>query len=149
MFDGEEWYRRAQGNGLQVTSSLNFAYQVFDAPNTGYLVGAGWTNVPALTFISPNATLNTNQIFLDGNAPENSVHDIQALITGFDLEPGQELWLRWGSDTVPAGIVPHGLGIDSLSVSFITAIPEPAAFAGLAGLGALGFALSRRRTRLG
>ena len=27
MFDGEEWYRRAQGNGPQVTSSLNFAFQ--------------------------------------------------------------------------------------------------------------------------
>ncbi len=155
-FDGEQWYRRQQTNGSQigpqVGSKIEFSFKIFE-PGLGGLYleedNATWTYVPELTFISPNATLNTNQIFLDGNAPENSVRDIQALVTGFTLAPGQELWLRWSSQDVPGGVVSHGLGIDNLSVSFITAIPEPAAFAGLAGLGALGFALSRRRARLG
>jgi len=155
-FDGEQWYRLRQINGTQigpqVTSKIDFSYKIFESGQGALYLddnNSTWTYVPELTFVSPNATLNTSQIFLDGNAPENSARDIQALVTGFTLAPGQELWLRWSSQDVPGGVVSHGLGIDNLSVSFITAIPEPAAFAGLAGLGALGLALSRRRTRLG
>ncbi|NDC75406.1 PEP-CTERM sorting domain-containing protein [bacterium] len=148
-FDGEQWNRQAATN--QTASNLLFAYRVYNS-DSGAIYSdvndSGWTYDPALDFTSPNASLTAGST-LDGNAPENSVRGINALIDGFTLLPGQELWLRWGSFGGPYGIPIHGLGIDNLSVSFITAIPEPAAFAGLAGLGALGFALSRRRSRLG
>jgi hypothetical protein len=146
-FDGEQWYRQA--GSPQKPSSLLFSYQIFEAGSGDvYFYGnTGWTFVPALEFASPNASLTT-AANLDGNDPANSVRGISSLIAGFTLAPGQELWLSWGSYSA-LGVPIHGLAIDNLSVSFITAIPEPAAFAGLAGIGALGLALSRRRARLG
>jgi hypothetical protein len=147
-FDGEQWYRSPSITAR--SSTLRFEYQIFDADQGGAYADSsvGWIPVPSLDFISPNAALTTGAA-LDGNASENSVRDIQALIDGVSIAPTQEIWLRWVSYGVALGIPVHGQGIDNLSVSFITAIPEPAAFAGLAGLGALGFALSRRRSRLG
>ncbi len=138
-----------QAGNPQKPSSLLFAYQIFEA-GTGAIYkdeNIGWIFVPTLAFTSPNATL-TAAANLDGNDPANSVRGISSLITGFTLAPGQELWLSWGSYSA-LGVPIHGLGIDNLSVSFATNIPEPAAYAALAGLGALGFALSRRRARLG
>lgn len=144
-FDGEQWYRNPSITPR--SSTLRFEYQIFDA-GAGYeYKSTGWVSVPGLDFISPNAALTTAEN-LDGNAPENSVRDIQALIDGVSIAPTQEIWLRWVSYGVALGIPVHGQGIDNLSVSFV-AIPEPAAFAGLAGLGALAFGLSRRRARLG
>ncbi len=147
-FDGEQWYRSPSITPR--SSTLRFEYQIFDAGQGGAYADyhVGWVSVPALDFISPNAALTT-AANLDGNAPENSVREIQALIDGVSIAPTQEIWLRWVSYGVALGVPVHGQGIDNLSVSFLTAIPEPAAFAGLAGLGALGFALSRRRSRLG
>ncbi len=144
-FDGEQWYRNPSITPR--SSTLRFEYQIFDA-GAGYeYKSTGWVPVPGLDFISPNAALTTAEN-LDGNAPENSIRDIQALIDGVSIAPTQEIWLRWVSFGVALGIPVHGQGIDNLSVSFV-AIPEPAAFAGLAGLGALAFGLSRRRARLG
>jgi len=147
-FDGEQWYRSPSIKPR--SSTLRFEYQIFDAGQGGAYADyhVGWVSVPALDFVSPNAVLTTSA-GLDGNAPENSARDIQALIDGVSIAPTQEIWIRWVSYSVPLGVPIHGLAIDNLSVSFITAIPEPAAFAGLAGLGALGLALSRRRARLG
>ncbi len=143
-FDGEQWYRNPSITPR--SSTLRFEYQIFDA-GAGYeYKSTGWVSVPALDFISPNAALTT-AANLDGNAPENRVRDIQALIEGVSIAPTQEIWLRWVSYGVALGVPVHGLGIDNLSVSFATAIPEPAAFACLAGLGALGVGFSRRRTR--
>jgi len=147
-FDGEQWYRNPSITPR--SSTLRFEYQIFDAGQGGAYADyhVGWVPVPALDFISPNAALTTAEN-LDGNAPENSVRDIQALIDGVSIAPTQEIWLRWVSYGVALGIPVHGQGIDNLSVSFITVIPEPAAYTGLAGLGALGLTLSRRRARLG
>ena len=146
-FDGEQWYRNP--SITPGSSTLRFEYQIFDAGAGGAYADyhVGWVPVPGLDFISPNAALTT-AANLDGNAPENSVRDIQALIDGVSIAPTQEIWLRWVSYSAALGIPIHGQGIDNLSVSFV-AIPEPAAFAGLAGLGALAFGLSRRRARLG
>jgi hypothetical protein len=150
-FDGEQWYRRAQSNGPQTPSNLTFSYQIFAVPQNHLYSdddNTAWTYVPALTFVSPNATLNTNQIFLDGNAPENSIRGIEAFFTGLDVAPGQELWLRWGSQDVQAGIVAQGLGIDNLRVSFTTTVPEPTSYSVVAGAGALlATLLCRRRAR--
>jgi hypothetical protein len=147
-FDGEQWYRNPSITPRP--STLRFEYQVFEAGQGGAYADyhIGWVSVPALDFISPNAALTTAEN-LDGNVPENSVRDIQALIDGVSIAPTQEIWIRWVSYSVPLGVPIHGLAIDNLSVSFAAAIPEPAAFAGLAGLGALGLALGRRRARLG
>ncbi len=147
-FDGEQWYRQA-GNP-QKPSSLLFAYQIFEA-GTGAIykdVNIGWTFVPALDFTSPNATFNA-AANLDGNDPANSARGINASFVNFTLAPGQELWLSWGS-YFELGVPIHGLGIDNLSVSFASSIPEPASYASIAGGLILGFAaLRRRRTACG
>jgi hypothetical protein len=146
-YDGEQWNRTAAAN--QRPSSLLFAYQVFDAgAGAIYFYGnTGWTFVPSLDFTSPNATLSAGST-LDGNAPENSVRGITSFISGFSLAPGQELWLSWGSYVRPLGTPIHGLGIDNLSVSFATSVPEPASYAAVVGAGALlATLLRRRRTR--
>lgn len=150
QFDGEQWHRFRQPNGTQLASKLTFSYRIF-LPGEGNVYtnddNTQWTYVPELTFVSPNATLNTNYFFMDGNAPENSVRDIQKLVTGFNVAPGQELWLRWGSQDIPYPSSPHGLGIDNLSVSFITSVPEPANTTMLAGWIILLFTNRRWRRR--
>ncbi len=143
-FDGEQWSRSQ--SVIPAASTLRFEYQVFEA-NVGYeYKSTGWTSVPALDFVSPNfaSTVPEN---LDGNAPANSVQDLHAYIDWLTVAPGQEIWFRWVSYEVPLGTPVHGLGIDNLRVSFST-VPEPAAFASLAGpLALAASALPRRRRR--
>ena len=142
-FDGEQWNRQAANP--QKPSSLLFSYQVFEA-GTGAIYAdehIGWTFVPSLSFTSPNASLNASST-LDGNAPANSLRGISSFIDGFTLLPGQELWLSWGSYSA-LGVPIHGLGIDNLSVSFASSVPEPASYAAVSGGLILGFAALRRR----
>jgi hypothetical protein len=73
------------------------------------------------------------------------VRGIQSFIDGFTLLPGQELWLSWGSYGVHLGTPVHGLGLDNVSVSFASSVPEPASYAAVSGSLILGFAALRRR----
>ena len=142
-FDGEQWSRLP--NRPQIQTTLDFSYKVFEAGQGNIASTSGWVNIDALDFVSPNATL-TSFAYIDGNASENSLRDIQSYISGITVAPGQELWLRWASIGVGGTVVNHDLAIDNLRVSFTT-IPEPATGATLAGATAflvLGF---RRRNR--
>lgn len=139
-FDGEQWERAP--NTPQRTDTLYFEYQIFES-DAGQLFGTGWTGVEELNFTSPNA-IDTTYTSLDGNAEANRIADIHHLISGLDIEPGQEVWLRWRGLNNPGNN--HGLGIDNLRVSFI-AIPEPSALAALLGTLALPLAATRRRRR--
>jgi len=140
-FDGEQRNRTAANP--QKASGLLFSCQVYEA-GSGVIYRdkhIEWTLVPAFDFPSQNTTLNAGSK-LAGNALQNRVRSINATTNGARSGTLAELGFSGASPI-------HGLGIDNLRVSFATTIPESVAFAGLAGFGALGFPLSRRRTRLG
>ena len=139
-FDGEQWVRSP--NIPQVTDTLTFQYQIFDAGTGGLFTSSGWTTVEELAFTSPNASDTSYASFIDGNAAENRIADISHYISGLVIEPGQEVWLRWMGVSSPDNN--HGLAIDNLRVSF-TAIPEPAVVAALLGGLALILAIKRRQ----
>jgi hypothetical protein len=144
-YDVEQWYRAA--NSPQGTNTLHFYYIVYSATvsqvqEVGNILGPGWTHVAEATFTSPNASLTTASV-LDGNLPENQGR-ISATITGITLAPGQKLWLGWATFDEPGN--DHAFGTDNVSVSF-SAIPEPATFAALLGMGSLAFACGRRGRR--
>jgi hypothetical protein len=137
---GEQW---RYGDQL-FSSSLTFAYAIFaTAPS---LDGTGFTNVPALSFTSlifntADSAPHTTNTALDGNLPANRSF-VSGSINGIEWLPGHTLVLRWTAQDI-SGQDP-ALAIDNMSFS---AVPEPSAFAALAGLGALGCAATRRRRR--
>lgn len=139
-YDGEQWVRSP--NNPQRTDTLYFQYQVFDT-NEGQLFGTGWTGVEELNFTSPSA-VDPLYAFLDGNAEANRIADIHHLISGLEIAPGQEVWLRWAGIDNPG--YNHGLAVDNLRVSFV-AIPEPSTAAALIGTLALALATTHRRRR--
>ncbi len=137
---GEQWSRGE--NATQVSDSLAFSYQIFDA-GTGSLAFSSWISAANLDFISPDAGLST-AANLDGNLSENQAA-VSGAITGSSLADGQELWIRWLA-TDGLSITDHHLAIDNLTVTF-GAIPEPAAFAAWLGASAaLTAGLRRRRS---
>ena len=139
-YTGEQWRRDI--NFPQKTDHLKFSYQIFDA-NTGSLTASSWTSVSSLDFISPNAT-STSFADLDGNAVQNRVA-LFGLVSGLTLTEGQELWLRWAASDL-TNFNDHALAIDDLTVSLNT-IPEPASYAALTALVAIGLTGLRRKRR--
>ncbi len=132
---GEQW----RYGDLGVASSLTFAYALFESAPTLAGDSSVFTPVPALSFTAPIFNTTPVNTALDGNAPANRSL-VSADLAGIEWLPGHTLVLRWTAQDL-TGQDP-ALAIDNLSFS---AIPEPSAFAGLAGLGALGFAALRRR----
>jgi hypothetical protein len=119
------------------SDSLSVGYAITTA---GVWTGLTYTSVSALstshsqgaTGGGVNADPNTSGLF----------YNKTATLSGFTWAPGDTLYIRF-VDGTGAG----AWGIDDFVVSNFTAVPEPSAFAALAGLGALGFVASRRRRR--
>ena len=118
-FSAEQWR-----DSNTTPQSLQFSYQTSsstissadpaNAPGSG-----GWLAVPALNFSSLQ---NSGSGALNGNlAPNHTVFSATSL-SGLELQPGHELFLRWfdindsGND--------HGFAVDDVSVLF-TPVPEP------------------------
>ncbi|MBD2344522.1 calcium-binding protein [Anabaena subtropica] len=103
---GEQW--RNSGAGAQ---TVDFQYQV----GATSITGGTWIDANNLDFTSP--VTGGTATALDGNAAANRT-SVSGKISGLNLAPGQEIWLRWrdidhtGSD--------HGLAIDDFSLSFGT-----------------------------
>ncbi|GAB3859993.1 hypothetical protein GCM10028822_37440 [Hymenobacter terrigena] len=91
----EQWYN----SGNAAAAYVNVAYRKSSGAtgeNMAQLingaVGDAWTAVPALTVQAPSTgTTIQNR---DGNAASNR-RVAQAILTGIDLAPGQEIMLRW------------------------------------------------------
>jgi uncharacterized protein len=135
-YTGEQW----RNGGNTAVQTLAFSYQVSATPFASPITdqNAGWTPFSALNFNSPitGATAAT----LDGNLPANQTLFSSILLTGVTLNPGEEIFLRWG-DVDDSGS-DHGFGVDDFSVRF-SIVPEPAT-ATLGGLAALGMLFWRR-----
>lgn len=141
-FTGEQW--RDAGTTAQ---KLSFSYQVggtaLVGADPGHLPGTGgWVGVAALDFISPR---HSGAGSLDGTLSANRQIFGATSLPGVQLQPGQELFLRW-LDANDAGN-DHAFAVDNVSVSY-SAVPEPGDCALVAGLLVLGLAV-RSRSRSG
>ncbi|MDX2110791.1 MAG: hypothetical protein SFY80_11175 [Verrucomicrobiota bacterium] len=126
-YTGEQWRRAA--NNPQRTEPLTFTYQFFNAGTGSITAPSGWTSVPTLNFISPNAALNNiNNATLDGNATGNKVTIAESI--SVDWASGRELWLRWMDINDPGN--DHSQAIDLLTITS-SAVPEPATSSLIAG----------------
>ncbi len=140
-YTGEQW--RNGGNTSLAAQTLLFSFQVSSTPFTspiGTDNGGNWSQFAALNFTSPIVSATGGA--LDGNDPANRTQFSNVLLTDVTINPGDEIFLRWldiddsGND--------HGLGVDDLSVSFSTVVPEPST-AALSLLGLVGLWIRRRK----
>lgn len=127
-FAGEQW----RNGGTATVQSLAVQYGFGDA----YTAAA-----TALTSFD-SVVGSTTAGIVDGN--------VAGRVTGLggtvntNWGAGQTLWITWTDVDNTGG--DHGLAIDDISVSAISAVPEPGTYAMLlAGLGAMGFIARRRR----
>jgi hypothetical protein len=124
---GEQW-RNLDSN----PDSLQFQYSV----NATSLTTGTWTGISSLDFTSPNTS---TQGALNGNDAANRTFE-SGIISGLNLQDGQELWIRWVNYN-PHAHKDDGLAIDDVS---ITAVPEPTEFGLVAVLGLLAWSVKYR-----
>ena len=98
---------------------------------------AGYNAVSTLDYNAP-----VNQADASGNPIASSSISASSIAIAGGWANGTTLFLRWTDHIENSVDSTYGLGIDNISFS---AIPEPSAFAALAGLGALGLTATRRR----
>jgi len=112
-YTGEQW----RGSGGGTPQSLAFAYRIASVPLANPESGTtvNWVGVSALNFTSPNLVTSG---LMDGNLATNRQRFEGIVISGINLLPGQELFLRW-LDVNDSGN-DHGLGVDDLTVFFPT-----------------------------
>jgi hypothetical protein len=109
-YDGEQW--RDGGNTSTQTMKLEFGYgATFDAV-TAWIAPGG-----AFDFISPTHSATAEQ--LNGNALKN-FETRGGVMPTTAWTPGSTLWIRW-AETNDVGN-DHGLSIDDLSISAVSAI---------------------------
>jgi hypothetical protein len=106
-YTGEQWR-----SSTTTQNVLSFSYQI---GATGLNIGT-WTPFSGLNFVGAPPVASNGA--LDGNA---NTTNISSEITGLNVAPGQEIWIRWvdvndsGSDA--------GLAIDNFSVTPGTGVP--------------------------
>jgi hypothetical protein len=128
-FTGEQW----RSNNAAADLAFAFSVDPLATINSGT-----YTAAAAFNFAAPLGAGSAANTALDGNASANRTA-ISNTLSGLNLANGQDIWLRWAF----AGNNAVNLAIDDLVVS--AQIPEPSAFATLAGLGSLGLVAMRRR----
>lgn len=112
-YTGEQW--RTGGSSTaspSVAQILDFQYQV----GATSISSGTWSDFDALDFTSPIFG-TTAPSALDGNAPANRL-TLSASITGLNIQPNQEVWLRW--QDINDANNDHGLAVDDLSVSAVS-----------------------------
>lgn len=130
---GQQWQDNTGGS-----DTLTFQYSL-DATS---LTTGTWTTVSALSFSSVQDTnTGTNYVSLaptgSSVAPSTSV---SGSITGLGLASGATIWFRWVDENNTG--VDDALSIDNLSITS-SAVPEPSAYAVIAGV--IGFTLAAFR----
>jgi hypothetical protein len=133
-FIASQFYKTGVAQQLQVS---------FSTDATSLTTGT-WTTISALTYTAPYTT---------GNATVSSAEEIASRQTmsissqSLVWNDQADLWIRWTSFRDLSGSYTGAAGVLAINDVTFSAIPEPSSFAGLAGLGALGFAALRRRRR--
>jgi hypothetical protein len=136
---GQQWQDNTGG-----VDTLTFQYST-DATS---LTTGSWTTVSALSFSSLQDS-NTGSNFISLTPTGSSVAPgttVSSSITGLSLANGSNIWFRWVDENNTG--VDDALSIDNLSITpTLSSVPEPSAYAMLAGLAMLGAATLRRRSR--
>jgi endonuclease/exonuclease/phosphatase family metal-dependent hydrolase len=110
-FSAEQW---RVANTL--TQTLAFSYQIGNGlTNADGANVLTWTNFSALNFAAPITGGTAGA--LDGTASANQIIFSNVVLTGVEVQPGQELFLRWYL-AKPSSGSSHGVAIDNLTVSF-------------------------------
>lgn len=129
-FDGEQW---RNGGSTAQSMVLEYGYgATFGAVTT-------WSTAPDFTWSSAvnggtAGAINGNTVGLSAVSGTLSV----------DWQSGSTLWLRWVEKNDQG--IDHGLAIDNVQITSVSAVPEPSSYAMLlAGLGTVGFVARRRR----
>jgi serralysin len=130
-YDFEQWSTRG-------TATITMSYQVFTAGTGSLSTLTGWNTLT--TTASPLAITSPAQSGM-GNTT-GLISGVTGDITGLNLQPNDELWVRWSITKGTGANSTHG--IDNVSV--MTPVPEPStsAFLGLGFLTLLGVARLRR-----
>jgi hypothetical protein len=128
-YDGEQW---RLGGASTAVNVLTLQYSVTGL--SGSWVGLG----SAFNFSSP-ITSGSAGAALDGNAAANRVSGIGGTYTpSAQIANGGSFYLRWADPD--DGGSDNAMAIDNVSISFTTAVPEPATWLLLTlGIGILGF----------
>ena len=117
QFAGEQW---RDGNGS--AEFILFDYQI--AASVTSLTAGTWTNVPTLTFTSPNAPSGSSS--WNGDLAANRVAFNQTIAVNIPV--GQEIMLRWSS--LGNSGQGDGIGVDDISITAITPTAGDATISG-------------------
>lgn len=120
-YTGVQFYRSLGSN----SSTIEVGYQIASPGAIESSVMDGWTNLPALSFTSPQngdgqsaaSTVNFNR---DGNFTDFA----PAVVSGIAWGDGQELWIRWRIPNVPG--TDQGVGLDNVSFAATAPAVPPA-----------------------
>lgn len=147
----EQW---SQGySSVSTHEQLAFSYST-TATGLSPLAGNTFTDASAFNFTSPVATQTTTSsttYALDGNDAANRTDFTGTLTIDGGWAPGTDLWLRWYVPTSQASGSRGGIiSLDDFAITAnytapSSSVPEPSAFAAIAGLAVLGLAFLRRR----
>ncbi|MEO6567607.1 MAG: PEP-CTERM sorting domain-containing protein [Opitutaceae bacterium] len=145
-YRGELW---RMGSPAQF-ETLEFAYRISSTPITSGLTGT-WIDANDLDFTSASSSAPSGATgAVDGNLVGNFT--VLNATLSLVLDPGSYLMFRWYD--IDHESADNGLGIDNVSISyvsastpppFITAVPEPSTYGILGAVGLIGAALWRRR----
>ena len=132
------------------SETLEFAYRISSAPITSVLTGT-WIDVNALDFASASSSAPSGATgAVDGNLAGN--FSLLNSSLSLALDPGSYLMFRWYD--IDHESADNGLGIDNVSLSYVSAsapppaiiaVPEPSTYGILGVVGLVVAALWRRR----
>ena len=133
---------------MTVGDRSNFLFQdIMVSLYSGNVTGANGSSLSGLGATLLDSATITNSVFTLGDARDGSIAAQTATISGLELNTGttgvagQDLWLEISSTVPGSNAWQYQAFIDDV----VVAIPEPSS-ALLLGIGALGFAVRRKRT---
>ena len=134
-YAGEQWRQGTSNMPNMLTVEYGFGSSFTGVTN--------WTAAGAGFNFSTPVQGGTTVASVDGNAA-GYVSGLGGTVSGLNWNNGDTLWIRW---TALATDQADSMGIDDVTLSVAAAVPEPSSYAlMLAGLGAVGLLLRRRRS---